>query len=410
MAGIGGFYFMRTKPAIRAGLPRLSLAVLLLTLSAAIQSGEKQPLQIEFYQAACGVLLCDDFESDAINRNLWSLSVEDPGIQVTVRQGELCIRGTSAQILKTDLYKKEVKLWRFAGLTSHPFPQIDVSLAVRVKMLSGISSEPGLHGVCIHLCGVSPDTYPEVLFGKVEGKATEEILHEFAKGTPDDVPYPDARGWFLGIINQEQGDYRYLISGQPIPEQGDERRDFHDVLVEYDGQKKLARAFLKIGEGYRQLGKEEPLFRGLTQVELKIMDVTPLHGTHREARFDDCRLYPNPRHNPVRFVAVDDHPIRFPAVTGAPYGLLYRGPRIRVALYTADGINKISEGYTDGEGMVDLPVDTPLWVAFPAAVMVRFYRGEDEVARSSIKCQGVKGLYPADVWVFDTSQIPSEET
>jgi hypothetical protein len=154
-----------------------------------------------------------------------------------------------------------------------------------------------------------------------------------------------------------------------------------------------------------QSGEKQPL-----QVKLKIMDVTPLHGTHREARFHDCRLYPNPRHNRVRFVAVDDHPVRFPAVTGAPYGLLYRGPRIRMALYTADGINKISEGYTDGEGMVDLPVDTPLWVAFPAAALVRFYRGEDEVAISSIKCQGVKGLYPDDVWVFDTSQIPSEET
>jgi hypothetical protein len=401
---------MRTKPATRAGLQGPSLAVVLLTLSAAILSGEKQPLQIEIYQAACGVLLCDDFESDAINRNLWSLSVEDPGIQVTVRQGELCIRGTSAQILKTELYKKEVKLWRFAGLTSRPFPQTDVSLAVRVKMPSGISSEPGLHGVCVHLCGVSPDTYPEVLFGKVEGKVTEDILHEFAKGTPDDVPYPDARGWFLGIINQEQGDYRYLISGQPIPEQGDERRDFHDVLVEYDGQKKLARSFLKIGEGYRQLGKEEPLFRGLTQVELKIMDVTPLYGTHREARFDDCRLYPNPRHNPVRFIAVDDHPVRFPAMTGAPYGLLYRGSRIRVALYTADGVNKISEGYTDSEGVVNLPVDTPLWVAFPRAATVRFYLNDSEVARSFIKSQGVKGLYPGDVWVFDTSQILKEKT
>jgi hypothetical protein len=401
---------MSFKLAIKVGSPTLNLAAFLLILGAATHSGEKKPLQIEIQQAAWGVLLCDDFGGGTIDRNLWSISVEDPGIQVTVQEGELCIRGRSAKILKTELYQKEVKLWRFAGLTSRPFPQTDVSLAVRVKMPSGISGEPGLHGVSVHLCGVSPDTYPEVLFGKVEGKATEEILHEFAKGTPDDVPYPDARGWFLGIINQAQGDYRYLISGQPFPEQGDERKSFHDVLVEYDGQKRLARAYLKIRERYQPLGKEEPLFRGLTQVELKLIDVTPLYGAYREAHFDDCRLYPNPRHNQVRFVAVDDYPVQFPAATGAPYGLLYRGPRMRVALYTSDGVNKISEGYTDGEGMVNLPVDTPLWVAFPAAAMVRFYLNDSEVARSFIKSQGVKGLYPGDVWVFDTSQILREKT
>ena len=136
------------------------------------------------------------------------------------------------------------------------------------------------------------------------------------------------------------------------------------------------------------------------------MDVTPLYGAYREAHFDDCRLYPNPRYNPVRFIAVDDHPARFPSDTGAPYGLLYHGPRIRVALYTADGVNKISEGTTDGKGMVDLSVATPLWVAFPAAATVRFFRGEYEVARSFIRSQGVNGLYPGDVWVFDVSQIP----
>ena len=144
----------------------------------------------------------------------------------------------------------------------------------------------------------------------------------------------------------------------------------------------------------------------MTQVELKTMDVTPLYGCYREAHFDDCRLYPNPRHNPVRFIAVDDYPVRFPAVTGAPYGLLYPGPRLRVALYTADGVSKISEGYTDENGSVELPVDIPLWVAFPTAAMVRIYRGEYEVAGSSIKCRGVDGLYPGDVWVFDASQIP----
>ncbi len=397
---------MKTKGTIRADLLVPGLVAFLLGLNVPPCSGEKELPLIQIQQAACGALLRDDFEGRTINRSLWNISIEDPGIQVTVQQGVLRIRGRSAQIPKNELSRKEVKLWRFVGVTSHPFPQTDVSLAVRTRMPSGISGEPGLHGVSVHLCGVSPDTYPEVLFGKVDGKETEEILHEFAEGTPDDVPYPNARGWFLGIINQQNGDYRYLISGQPLAEQGDERRNFHDVLVEYDGQKRLAQAFLKIGERYQQLGKAEPLFRGLTQIELKTMDVTPLYGANREAHFDDCRLYLNPRHHPVRFIAVEDHPARFPALTGAPYGLIYHGPRMRVALYTADGVSKISEGYTDSEGMVELLVDSLLWVVFPAAASVRFYRGEHEVARSVIESQGVEGLYPGDVWVFDTSQIP----
>ncbi len=397
---------MRNKGTIKADLLIPGLVAFLLALNIPPCSGEKEPPLIEIQQAACGALLRDDFESGVINRNFWNISVEDLGLHVTVQEGVLCVRGRSAKIPKTELSSKEVKLWRFAGVTSRPFPQIDVSLAVRVRMPSGISGEPGLHGVCVHLCGVSPDTYPEVLFGKVDGRATEQILHEYAEGTPDDVPYPDVRGWFLGIINQQNGDNRYLISGQPYVEQGDERKRFHDVLVEYDGRQKLASAFLRIGDHYQQLGKAEPLFRGLSQVELKTMDVTPVYGAYREAHFDDCRLYPNPRHNPVRFIAVDDHPVRFPALTGAPYGLLYHGSHLRVALYTPDGINKISEGYTDDNGSVDLPVTTPHWIAFPVAAIVRICRGDNEVARGSIKSQGVEGLYPGDVWVFDTSQIP----
>ncbi len=361
--------------------------------------------QVRVYQAACGALLRDNFDAGVIDGNLWNVAVEDPGIRVTVESGELCIRGTSARIPEAVLSNKEVKLWRFAGLASRTFSQTDVVLAVRVKMPSGISNEPGLHGVSIHLCGVTPDTYPEVLFGKVEGKATEQILHRYAKDTPDDVPYPDARGWFLGVINQDQGDDHYLISGQPMPQQGDEERNFHEVVVEYDGEQRLARAFLKLGERWVPLGKAEPLIRGLSQVELKLIDVTPLHGAYREARFDDCRLYPNPRHNPVRLIAVDDHPKQFPALTGAPYGMRYRGQRLRVALYTRDLGAKISEAYTDQYGMVDLSVYSPAWIAFPVSAVLRLFLAGKEIARATIEAHGIDGLYPGDVWVLDASQI-----
>lgn len=371
-----------------------SLLGFLLALGAVAHSGQKEPPIVKLQQAVCGALLRDDFSSPTVNQCLWHLPLEDPGIRVTIDKGELCIRGTSAPIPEELLRKEIGKLWRFAGVTSRRYPQTDVSLAVRVKMPSGISQEPGLHGVCVHLCGVEPDTYPEVLFGKVEGNATQEILHQYNRGTPDDVPYPDARGWFLGVINQDQGDNLYLIAGRPLPEVGDERKEFHDVLIDYDAQLRSSRAFLKVAGRWVELGKAEPLIRGLTAVELKIMDVTPLYGAYREARFDDCRLYPYPRRHPIRFIAVS-----------GSYHVRYHGPGLRVALYTADGAHQVSEGYLDGYGMVNLSVDSPLWVAFPVSAMVRIFRDQKELARSFIEARGVDGLYPGDVWVLDTNQI-----
>jgi hypothetical protein len=67
--------FWRTKPVGRGDFPAVSLAVILMTIGAAADSGQEEPPQIELHQAAYGTLLRDDFESGAINRDLWSVSV-----------------------------------------------------------------------------------------------------------------------------------------------------------------------------------------------------------------------------------------------------------------------------------------------------------------------------------------------
>jgi hypothetical protein len=349
--------------------------------------------QVKIQQAACGALLRDDFNSGRLNDNLWHTCVEDAGMKVTIENGEVCIRGTSAQVSEEELHKNEVKLWRFAGICSKPFPQTDVVLAARVRLPSGISTEPGAHAVSVHLCGVRPDTLAEVLFGKLDGKVMQETIHKYAKDGADDVPYPDARGWWLGIISGDQGKNFWPVSGRPIPEQGDEREQFHDVAVEYDGQTHLAQAFLKISGQWVRLGKPERLYRALTLIELKTINVTPLFGAYHEAHFDDCRLYPNPRHTPARFV-----------LTG-PEDLPYRGPKLRAALFTKDGACKVSEGYSDQNGAVSLALSTPCWVAFPVSASLRIFSGEKEIARGVIETHGVEGLYPGDVWVLDTTQF-----
>lgn len=370
-------------------------ALLLAHCTSGANSSEKALSHVKIFQAVCGALLRDDFNGGQINQCFWRRWLTDPGIHVEIQNGELCIRGTSEQIPDNVLRKDPVMLWRYVGITSIPITQVDVSLAVRVKAVSGISEEPGLHAVSVHLCGVAPDTYPEVLFGKLGGKDTQELIHKYVPGIADDVRYPDVRGWFLAVINQDKGDNEYLVSGTPLPEQGDERRSFHDVLLDYNEQTSLSRAVVKLGGHWVQLGKPERLVHALTVVELKIMDVTPLYGAAREARFDDCRLYPNASHNPMKLVVITQ-----------PYNLRYRGPRLRVALYTDDGAHKVSEGFTDQDGTVKLPVDTPSWVVFPVSAQLRIFRGETEVARSSIEAHEVDGLYPGDVWVLDSSQIP----
>ena len=186
-------------------------------------------------------------------------------------------------------------------------------------MPSGISAEPGAHVVNVHLCGVEPDCYSEVLFGKLEAAAQEALMLEYGKRQ---VPYQDARGWWFGIINQDPGRFWWRVSGNPIPELGKERNQFYDVLVDYDESTRLSRGFLRLGEKWVQLGEPELVVRGVSKIELKLTNVTPLHGTYREARFDDCRLYPNPRNHPVRVIVKRQ---------ASPY----LGPRLRVELRTA---------------------------------------------------------------------------
>lgn len=206
-----------------------------------------------------------------------------------------------------------------------------------------------------------------------------------------------ARGWWFGITNQDPGRLWWRVSGQPLAERGDEKERFYDVLVDYNEQTRLSRAYIKLGGQWSQLGETETVVRGITRIELKLTDVTPAHGTYREARFDDCRFYLNPRHHPIRMVV---------KTGSAPYV----GERLRIELRTADGTNKVSEGYTDQQGIALLSVDSAHWIAFPVSAAVGVFRGDEELARVDIESRGVEGLYPGDVWVLDTSQIRSETT
>lgn len=361
------------------------------------------------HRVTSGALIKDNFNSGRVDSAVWEqMSSEDPGIKVGFQNGQLRIWGTSAPIPDDKLRKDVSLMCRYAGLYSRAFSATDVSLACRVQMPSGICTEPGDHVAAVHLCGVLPDCYAEVLFGKFEGKITAQIIRNYYpnllvsySGTricvkAVNTTFQDARGWWLAIVGQDLGRPIYRVSNSPIPEQGDERTTFHDVLVEYDQPTRLARGYLKVGKQWTQLGKTEKVMRGLTRVELKLRDFSPLSGTYRDVRFDDCRLYPNPRRNPVRIVLVD---------SGCAAGdeFLQREESFRVALYTADAERKISEEYTD-HGVAELSVVDHAWLAFPVSASVRVYQGDVELSRAQIVAHDVEGLYPGDVWSFDLAR------
>ena len=212
---------------------------------------------VELEQAACGALLRDDFNSGEIDTALWRASSLDPGIKVEIENGELCIRGTSALIPEEKLRSDLAALSRYAGLYSRSFSQVDVALAVKVKTPSGISHDPGAHVVNVHLCGVHPDCYSEVLFGKLEAEPSEKLLRDYSGRH---VPYQDARGWWFGIINQDPGRFWWRVSGEAIPEQGDERERFYEVVVDYDEPTRLSRAYLNLGNRWVRLGNRRQFF------------------------------------------------------------------------------------------------------------------------------------------------------
>jgi len=347
------------------------------------------PVDVQITQAACGAYSRDDFSSGAINAAIWQTNTSDPGMRVEIERGELCIRGTCAKIPDAELRTNGGKFAHDIRVQSHPIAVVDADVAVRVKMPSGIAPDPGAHTVNVHLCGIQPDCYSEVVFGKLESKPMVEWGREYLH---IQRLYQDARGWWFAIVDQDPGRYWWRVSGDPLPQLGDERENFHDVLVTYDEPTRLSRGYLKTGERWVQLGEAERVIRGLSRVELKIIDCTPLGGNYREARFADYRFYPNPKRNPARFVVRNDT---------EPY----RGRRLRIGLYTRDHTHRVSEANTDEDGIAHLSVDTPAWLAFPVSAAISIFGGEREVARGAVDARGIYGLYPGDVWELDWSQV-----
>jgi hypothetical protein len=373
---------------VRVRLLRL-LALLVVASCALVMTTSAAPEsipEIEMKQV-CGALLRDSFSSATLDTSIWTVDSRDPGIKVEIENGELCVHGTGSAFSEEALRNNPVLLQHWAGVWSRPFAQTDVELAVRVKIPSGIAPEPGSHVVNVHLCGIHPDAYPEILFGKLESTSTKRLIEKY-NGLKN-LPWPDARGWWFSVV---QGTPTWQKVGEAIPDWGDEATRFHEVVVGYDEPTRMAHARIHREGKWLQLGEDRFVSRGATMVELKMISMTDQPGFHREARFDDCRLYLNPRRNPIRLIVTSGR-------------LPYRGPALRAELRDREGKKVISQADVDREGMAYLNVNDDAWVCFPVSATIRLYDGETEVGRGVIDAAGIRGLYPGDVWVIDAQKF-----
>ena len=371
----------------------LGLLVFACTLTAFSKSESQR--MVELKQAVCGALLREDFniyKLENFDMTKWvTWPSGDPGIKVSIENGELCMKGTT-----TEIRPDSMQMQHNAYLMSRNFRARDVCVAVGMKMPSDIPENSVSPIVDLHLCGVNPDVYPEIAFGRIIGPECERLFKEYpgrVPGQPEmnsDLPWTSARGWMFLAIPCEEPDriYRWMVMGDTLPEQGDEKTEFHDAMIMYDAPSGTASAYVTMGGKWVELGKSVSIIHNMTRIELKSFAFTDTTDDYLEVRFDDCRLYLNPKRHPVRFITVDS-------------GVPHLTPPIKYVLYTQDGKTKVSEGITNKGGFAELTVDSPAWVGFPVGALVKIFDGSKEIAQSLIKAEGIEGLYPADVWVFD---------
>jgi hypothetical protein len=351
---------------------------------------------ITLKQEVCGALLRDNFDNNRIDPTIWDRAeTSEPGLKIEADRGELCLRGTIGELRKD----ASLSHLRQAYVVSRAFREVDVCLAVKMKMPSGINPGPDNHVINAHLCGVAPDTYPEILLGKQDGPDMERLsrLYWLPK------KYKSARGWWMAAmhLDTDPNAYWWKIVGDPLPEFGDEENQFHDALLVYDEKLGAAGAFVKNGPRWRQLGSPEPIIHNLTRVELKLYVLTDRPGGKYDARFDNVRLYPNPKRHPIRLIAVD---------TSEPFGSnpAHVEP-LECSLYTEDGTQLVSKGKTNVGGAVELPVDSPAWMAFPVGAMIKATQGGRVVGSGRITAHDVEGLYPGDVWILKYDNTSSHK-
>ena len=129
--------------------------------------------------------------------------------------------------------------------------------------------------------------------------------------------------------------------------------------------------------------------------------------TKSQAWFDNVRIYPRPEnhHVGVRLVRSDDRQIWFRESDGWPPRIIDGQGKSRsiedleVQLWTADGKTQVAASHSANMGFYLLPLKDAPWDVYPVAAELRVLLDGRILGKPlEIVCQGMRGLYPDDVY------------
>ena len=353
----------RYPQALAAINKALELAVIASLLVTSARAGDHVPF-VEPVSMLSGALLADSFDGTHLNANLWWrpnwMVQNDPYISVGVENGRLLISGLSHPA-GTD--------HQYVGVISKYFRETDVVLVARIRVQSSFEKDGRIQHM-VHLCsGDWPDFFTEIIFGRI------------STGPPR---------WFAAYVDKiwEHSGYTQYLEPTHAATNA-EAQEWHTVVLKHDGLTGETQNYLILDHEWIPIGPPHTLRFNHTHVELKV-DVSAV-GTSVQMEADDVRLYLNPAHNPVTIVVSSRVVRNRPEL---PIG----NQNVRIVEESAPRL--LGESMTDegGQAKVFLRGD----VVYPVAARIEVWDGNREVLRSRISGDGIRGLYPGDVWAVRT--------
>jgi hypothetical protein len=184
------------------------------------------------------------------------------------------------------------------------------------------------------------------------------------------------------------------LIGRPFAT-GKEASEWHQVLIVHDGTTGASQGYLVEGGAWRPVGPAHRIAMNHSHLELKVDVSVP--GVRVTVDFDDVRLHPSPERHPVTVVV--DSPLNEKRDRPA-----YAIERLEVKLVEPESQAILGTGVTDegGQAQVTLRSD----VIYPVAAMIEVSDGAGLFVTAAIPREGVRGLYPSDVWVVGLPERP----
>jgi hypothetical protein len=334
--------------------------------------GRKDVPEVKAIRMLSGALVADSFDGPGLDTRTWHrpdwLVKNDPNLCVGIRDGHLRISGVSRPAGRDHQY---------TGVLSTYFRETDVVLSARIRVATSFD-KPGRIRHLVHLCtGDWPDFFTEIDFGKL--------------GTGP------AR-WHCGYVDRiwkYSGYGEYLAP--TLPATGKEASDWHEVAIVHDGTTHVGRNYLIQAGAWKPVGPPHKIKMNHSHVELKVDVAVP--DVRVEADFDDVRLYPSPARHPVTVVV--DSPLNR-ARTRPAYAI----DKLKVRLIEQDSKRVLGEGVTDEGGQAEVTLRSD--VIYPVAARIEICNDVQMLVTAPIRRQGIRGLYPSDVWVVRLPSKPKD--